>query len=123
MSKVRGRLRPPGACAREGLKSFELVDGTTYYYDGLETHKELFLYAYDVQLGAADKWDKPPEIFRKMCEAKDPHLVLERFKPENSLGAFVDPTALFDTDALIQERRLVPVSYKPPEDLSEPQAT
>lgn len=37
------------------LDSFVLLDGTTYYYDRLETHKELFLYAYDVELGTAEK--------------------------------------------------------------------
>ncbi len=116
---LRGWIKRLERDASEGLESFELVDGTTYYYDRLETYKEQLLYAYDVQLGAADKWDKPPEIFRKMCEAKDPHLILERFKPENPQGAFIDPADLFEWDALVNERRLVPISYEPPEDLSE----
>jgi hypothetical protein len=106
--------------ARDGLGSFELIDGTIYYFDRLETHEELFLYAYDVQLGEADKWPEPPEVFRKMCEAKDPALVLERFRPEDPARAFVNPAELYDTDVLVNERRLVPISYEPPEDLSEP---
>jgi hypothetical protein len=106
--------------AREGLGSFELLDGSTYYYDRLETYKELFLLAYDVQLGNADKWPEPPEVYRKMCQAKDPAAVLDRFKPENPERAFVDVTQIYDTDALVHERRLVPLlSVKPPEDLSE----
>jgi hypothetical protein len=104
---------------REDLESFERIDGTIYYYDRLETYEELFLYAYDVQLGDADKWPEPPEVYRKMCEARDPAAVLERFRPENPQSAFVDPVALFDTDALVRERRLVPLTYEPPEDLSE----
>src|SRR5215211_6461710 len=106
--------------ASEDLESFVLLDGSTYYYDRLETYKELFLHAYDVQLGDADKWPEPPEVYRKMCEAKDPAAVLERFRPEDPERAFVNLAELYDTDALVNERRLVPISYEPPEDLSEP---
>ena len=34
--------------AREEMGSFELLDGSTYYYDRLETGKELYLHAIDV---------------------------------------------------------------------------
>jgi hypothetical protein len=117
---MRSWIRRLERDAREHLESFELLDGSTYYYDRLETYKELFLHAYDVQLGDAHKWPEPPEIYRKMCDAKDPAAVLERFRPENPQSAFVDPGAVFDTDALVDERRLVPISYEPPEDLSGP---
>lgn len=116
---LRNWIKRLERAASEDLESFELLDGSTYYYDRLETHKELFVHAYDVQLGDADKWPEPPEIYCKMCEAKDPVAVLERFKPENPQSAFVDPAVLFDTDALVNERRLIPISYEPPEDLSE----
>jgi|SRR5215212_10246880 len=104
--------------ASEGLESFELLDGSTYYYDGLETSKELFLHAYDVQLGDADKWPEPPEVYRKVCEARDPAAALEQFRPENPQSAFVNPAELYDTDVLVHERRLVPVLVEPAEDLS-----
>jgi hypothetical protein len=117
---MRSWIRRLERDARGHLESFELLDGSTYYYyDRMETYKVLFLHAYDVQLGDADKWAEPPEVYRRMCEAKDPAAVLERFKPENPQSAFVDPAALFDTEALVNERRLVPISYEPPEDLSE----
>ena len=106
--------------AREGLQSFELLDGTVYYYDRVETYKELFLHAYDVQLGDAEKWTEPPEVYRKMCEARDPAAVLERFKPEDPERAFVDVTQIYDSDVLVRERRLVPLVHAPVEDLSEP---
>jgi hypothetical protein len=105
--------------AREDLESFELLDGSTYYYDRLQTYKELFLHAYDVQLGEAHKWPEAPEVYRKMCEAKDPAEVLEQFEPEDPQRAFVNPVELFDTDVLVRERRLVPLTYASPEDLSE----
>ena len=117
---MRSWLRRLERDARGHLESFELLDGSTYFYDRLETYEELFLRACDVQLGEAEKWPEPPEVYRKMCEAKDPAAVLERFKPEDSQRAFVDPTTLYDTQALVNERRLVPLTYAPVEDLSEP---
>jgi len=105
--------------ASEGLESFELLDGSTYYYDRLETYKELFMHAYDVQLGDADKWPEPPEVYRKVCQARDLAAVLERFRPEDPERAFVNLAELYDTDVLINERRLVPLTHPPVEDLSE----
>jgi hypothetical protein len=116
---LRGRLRRLERDAREDLASFELLDGSIYYYDRLETYKELFLHAYDVQLGDADKWPEPPEVYRKMCEARDPGEVLERFKPEDPQRAFVNPAELYDTVVLVYERRLVALTHAPVEDLSE----
>jgi hypothetical protein len=116
---MRSWIRRLGRAASEDLDSFELLDGSTYYYDRLETYEELFLHAYDVQLGDADKWAEPPEVYRRMCEARDPAAVLERFKPEDPQRAFVDVTQIYDTDVLVRERRLVPLTHTPPEDLSE----
>ena len=65
---LRNRIKRLERDASEDLASFELLDGSTYYFDRLETYKELFLHAYDVQLGDADKWPEPPEIYRKMRE-------------------------------------------------------
>jgi hypothetical protein len=76
--------------ASEGLQSFELQGGSTYYYDRLETYKELVLHAYDLQLGMGDNWPEPPEVYRKICEAKDQAAVLKRFKPEYPQRALVD---------------------------------
>ena len=117
---LRGWIKRLERGAREDLESFELLDGSTYYYDRLETHKELFLHAYDLQLGDGDKWPEPPEVYRKMCEATDPAAVLEQLEPEDPQRAFVNMAELYDTEVLIHERRLVPLSVEPPTDLSEP---
>ena len=106
--------------ARGSLDSFELLDGGRYFFDPLEVHKELFLCGHDLQLGRVERWAEPPEIFRKICEAKDPAAVLERLAPDNPEHAFVDPAALYDREVLVNERRLVPLAVDPPEDLSEP---
>jgi hypothetical protein len=101
--------------ARGNLETFELLDGSRYYYDPWETNKRLFLHAYDMYLGITSP---APEIFHKICEAKDPEAVLATIAAENP-GEFVDPAALYDFDALIHERKLMPIIADPPEDLSE----
>jgi hypothetical protein len=116
---LRNWLRRLERDARGDLESFELLDGSTYFYDPLETYMELFMHAYDVQLGEADKWPEPPEVYRRMCEARDPAAVLERFKPEDPQRAFVNLAELYDTDVLVNERRLVTLYHPPVEDLSE----
>jgi len=116
---LRGWIKRLERDASEELESFKLLDGSTYYYDRLETYKELFLHAYDVQLGEGDKWPEPPEVYRKMCEARNPAAVLERFKPEDPHRAFVNLAELYDTDVLVHERRLASLSHAPVEDLSE----
>ena len=116
---MRSWIRRLERDARGHLESFELLDGSTYYYDRLETYKELFLHAYDVLLGDAHKWPEPPEVYRKMCEAKEPAEVLKRFKPEDPERAFVNLAELYDTDVLVRERRHVPLTHTLVEDLSE----
>ena len=115
---LRGWLKRLERGASEDLASFELLDGSTYYYDRVETYKELFLHAYDVQVGKGE-WAEPPEVYRKMCEARDLAAVLERLQPENPQVALVNVAALYDTDVLVNERRLVPLYHAPVEDLSE----
>jgi hypothetical protein len=116
---LKGKLASLKRKASEGLESFELTDGSTYYYDRPETYAQMYLHAYDVQLGDAHKWPEPPEIWLKMCEAHDPEAVLGRFKPENPARAFLNVAETYDTDTLINERRLVPLTHEEPvEDLS-----
>jgi hypothetical protein len=110
-------LRRLQRVARGNLESFVLVDGSHYYYD--PASPELFLHALDLHLGRGEKWPEPPEGYRKMCEARDPAAALEKLRPENPQVAFVNPADLFDPDALVRERRLVPIAMEPPETLTE----
>ena len=115
MTIRRSTIRRLQQALRGNLESFELEGGSRYYYDPQEVHEELFLHAYHLGLGRVEE---PPELYRMVTGAKDPAAVLERLKPE-SAGAFVDPSALYDRDALVNERRLVPLVAPEPEDLSE----
>jgi len=98
---------------RGDLDSFELLDGSRYYFDPLRTFEELFLCAYGLQLGQVGE---PPELYRKLCEAKDPAAVLERLAPENPQHAFVNPSELYDRNVLVNERRLIPRVAEAPEE-------
>jgi hypothetical protein len=112
----RGRHQVRRQVPRGDLESFVLLDGSHYYYDATEAHKQLFIHACDLQLG---RRPEPPEILTKICEARNPAVVLERFKPEHPESAFVNLAACYDTGTLVRERRLAPFEAEPPEDLSE----
>jgi hypothetical protein len=115
---LREKVKRLEQAARGHLDRFELRDGNTYYYDYLETTKELFLHSLKC-LGAdsLENWPAPPEIYVKLLEAKDPAAVLGSLDPPGG-AAFAEVP--YDRDALISERRLVPVYSSPVEDLSEP---
>jgi hypothetical protein len=117
---LRGWIRRLERAGREDLESFELTDGSVYFYDPLESAKVMFMYAYDVQLGDAEKWSEPPEIYQRICEARDPAGVLGQLAPEDPARAFVNVTEIFDRDVLVHERRLEVLPVESPEDLSEP---
>jgi len=61
---------------------------------------------------------EPPELYRKLTQVKDPAAVLKRLEPE-SPGAFVNVGEMYDRDALVNERRLVPLVAQEPEELFE----
>jgi hypothetical protein len=115
---MRSKLRRLLRAARGNLESFELLDGSRHYYDPLETAKELFLHAIDCLCAdSLEDWPEVPEVYLKICQAKDVRAVLERFVPSDKEAWFIDLP--YDRDALIWERRLAPVPHEPVEDLSE----
>jgi hypothetical protein len=114
--RLRDQVRRLKLEVRSELESFELLDGSRYHYDPAEAHKKLFLAA--CALGVGEVPD-PPELYQKLCQAKGPAAVLERLAPENPEKAFVNPAEIYDRDVLVNERRLVPLVGREPEDLSE----
>jgi hypothetical protein len=117
MGRIRGWVKRLEHAARKDLASFELLDGSRYYYDKSEVDKQLFIHTYYLQIG---RRPEPPEVLTKLCQARNPAAVLERFRPERPEQAFVDLAACYDIDALVKDRRLVPYEVDPPQDLSEP---
>lgn len=113
---LRDKLRRLEAAARGNMASFELLDGSKFYYDLAETGAELFLAAHDLYLG---REPEPPQIFKMICQAKDPEAVLRSLEPASLEHAFVNPWSMYEQFALLEERRLVPMIADAPEDLSE----
>jgi hypothetical protein len=104
---LKDRLKRATRANRKGLDSFALADDSVYYYDPRTVSKELFLYTNDIELGRAADWDEPPEILRAIAKAKDPAIVLGRFRPANP-QAFVNLHEVIDINALVHERKVVP---------------
>jgi hypothetical protein len=57
--------------SRENRASFALMDGSRYYYDPATW--EVFLHWHECSTaGNPENWPEPPEVLRKLTEAKDP---------------------------------------------------
>ena len=112
---IRDKVRRLEKAAEGELESFELLDGSRFYYDPMEAAKELFLHGYDCALGCAVS--EVPDIYLAVCKAKDPAAILERLVPSDKAAWFTELP--YDRDVLVSERRLVPVEHDPVEDLSE----
>jgi hypothetical protein len=98
---VRSKLRRLENAARGHLESFELLDGSRYYFD--PTSWELFNHWYEcIGADSAHNWPEPPESVKKLCEAKDVAQAIEKVRSEgwNCL--------VYDAEVLINERRLEP---------------
>jgi hypothetical protein len=97
----RDKLKRLERAARGHLKSFELLDGSRYFFD--PSSPELFLHWTEcIKADRAHDWPEPPEVVRKACEAKDVEWVTEQLigKGWNCL--------VYDPEVLINERRLEP---------------
>jgi hypothetical protein len=118
---LRRRLKRLERAARGNLASFELLDGTRFYYNPQTL--ELFSHWYDcLTAGNPDKWPEPPEAVRKVTKAKDPRAALESIRGGGTLDVIpYDPEAL-TTERVIKPRSLVAgrdVYDQDVEDLSE----
>ena len=131
MGRLRSWIKRLERASREHLASFELLDGSRQFFD--PTAPDLFLHWYECVGNSAHNWPEPPEVLRKLTEAKDVERAAELVRGEGT-SDFLP----YDVETLIRERRLEPrglVShYDPvlgehvvqdpydcePEDLSEP---
>jgi hypothetical protein len=102
---LRDKLRRLQKAAEGEIESFELLDGSRYYFD--VTAPMMFMHFMDcLHAGSAHNWPEPPELLRKVCEAKDVEAALRKVGG----GTFID-IAAYDRDVLIGERRLQPASF------------
>jgi hypothetical protein len=102
MGCIRGWVKRLEHAAREDLASFELLDGSRYYFD--PASPELFLHWYECgKVGSAHNWPEPPEVMRKVCEANDPRAALEAVLGKGTWNSLV-----YDPEVLLTERTLEP---------------
>jgi hypothetical protein len=87
--------------SREDLESFTLLDGSRYYFD--PSSEEIFLHGVACAKRCAHDWPEPPEVVRKLCEAKDVEHAAALVRGEGDFSFFV-----YDPEVLITERRLEP---------------
>jgi len=104
--------------SKKGLASFELVDGSTYYYDPLEAYASFIVFAY--HLGSGEKAEVP-DVFRKLEKAADIHAALDGLRPDRPDLAPHTLEGVFDIEHLLAHRELVvrAEALEPAEDLSE----
>jgi len=96
MGKLRGWLKRVERTASEDMESFELTDGTYYRYDRVDALRELYLFGHDTELG---RDPDPPEIWKKLRQARDPHSVLSRFRATEPTKAFIDFEKLYELES------------------------
>ena len=88
--------------AKTDLESFDLEDGSRFFYDRAKIGVELFMHVTDC-LGAHDQpeWPEPPQIIEALIRAKDRRAACEQFFRE---GFMMFP---YDMEALVERGELV----------------
>ena len=98
---LREQLRRLKREMRGDVDCFELLDGSCYYYDPASF--EVFLHYCECLKTSAHNWPEPPEVVRKLTEAKD---VEEAVIQVYGTGPF--SFLVYDPEILVNERRLAP---------------
>jgi len=113
---ARDKLRRLEKATRGHLKSFELSDGSRYYYDPMDA--ELFLHICEC-LHHHDEPERPepPEIVKALTRAKDRRAALAEMGHDEgtSFGTFP-----YEVEPLIERGELVPRSLVVGYELGEP---
>jgi hypothetical protein len=99
---LRDRAKRLEQEARDDLASFELLDSSRYYF---VPGGELYMFCYDCIGENPPDWPEPPELLKKVCEARDPAVALEEVWSKAIADIFP-----FSREVLINERRLEPRS-------------
>ena len=112
--RLRGWLKRIERDARGDLDSFELEDGSRYYYDPASL--DVFLHMTEclrAQSAGKTTFPEPPPVVAAIARAKNREAALEKVFEG---GLFVMP---YDPEALIKEGRFLPSSMVAGEELGE----
>jgi hypothetical protein len=110
---IRDKIRRLERVTQGKLKSFELADGSRFYFD--PTSAEMFLHACDC-LRNHDKPERPepPELVKAVARAKDRRAA---FREIEGTAAGLFP---YDAEALVERGEIVPRSLVVGRELGEP---
>jgi hypothetical protein len=113
---LRDALRALKREARGQVESFELEDGSRFYYDANEAAKELYLHFFEC--GCADsvaERPEPPEVLRAVLRARDRRSAVEQlYAPQRYFDIMP-----YDLDALRERGELVHRSMVAGQELGE----
>jgi hypothetical protein len=112
---LRDKMRALERMAQDHVRSFELADGSRYYYDPQSA--EMFLHVCEC-LRAHDKPERPepPELVKAIALARDRRVAYEQATD----GAGTFEGFPYDTEALIERGEIVPISLVVGRELGEP---
>ena len=119
---LRDELRRVRASLHDELASFDLADGSRFWYDPYAVGAELFVHGCAcLRAGAPENRPEPPEILRALVKAKDRRAAFTAVVPNPVLFPF-------GREALVERGELVHRSLvagrdadeSAPSDLSEP---
>jgi hypothetical protein len=111
---LRDKMRRLEDATRGKLDSFELADGSRFYYD--PTSPEMYMHPCDC-LMAHDNPERPepPELVKALARAKDRHAAF--YRVFDGWNAELFP---YDVEALLERGEIVPISLVVGYELGEP---
>jgi hypothetical protein len=112
---MRSWIRRLERAASEYLESFELLDGSRYFYN--PTSAECFLHSMDclrAQGEGKTTFPEPPETVKALARARDRGAALNRLYPSGSFGVFP-----YEVEPLLERGELVPRSLVAGRELGE----
>ena len=119
---LRDELRRVRASLHDELASFDLADGSRFWYDPYAVGAELFLYGCaSLRAGAPANRPEPPDIVRALTKARDRRAAFAAVAPNPAMFPY-ERLALVERGDLVH-RSLVAgrdADESAPSDLSEP---
>ncbi len=105
---LRDKLRRLEKTMRGKLASFELADGSRYFYEPEAAWGELFLHGSDCLEAdyRSEQRPEPPEILTAVARAKDRRSAVERLYAPDS-----HPFTAYDLEALVERGEFLPRSF------------
>ena len=105
---LKGKLDKLQKAMRGNLESFELTDGSRYFYEPEEVGPMLFMHGSNCLTAdyRSEPRPDPPEILRAIARAKDRRAAVEKLYARGTY-----PFMAYDLEALVERGEFVPASF------------